>query len=325
MESRSLGKTGLRSSVIGFGCAPIASRAGTASSQRALELALNRGVTFFDTADFYGQGDSERLLGKTLSRYRRDDMIIATKAGMKYSERLKTFFFLKPLVRPLVRRFRPVRQVVTNAFNSQVTTGHFSEDHLSRAVEGSLKRLRTECVDFFLLHSPSMKDLQGGYVFEMLERLRRAGKIKYYGISSDVRTALEALKIGGEGFACLEVPINFYASEALSKLVPMASAQGVALIAREPFANGRIFSPSPVNFSFVNNCGLTIAQAAIRFLLSIAGISVVLPSMVNIRHIEENIQALSGLELPADARSKIFELMKENSKTSSYSDPRKDL
>ena len=135
MRQRVLGATGLRVSAIGFGCWGIGGSRGSvpaygdtddAASSAALERALELGINFFDTADLYGGGHSEELLGRTFEG-RRERVILATKAGMVDA-------------------------------SGQVG---LSPDSLRRSLAASLKRLRTDYVDLFQVHSPPLSELRG--------------------------------------------------------------------------------------------------------------------------------------------------------------------
>ena len=104
--------------MLGFGCASVGSRSGHAESSRAIEAALDRGITLFDTADMYGVGGSERILGRVLGA-RRDKVVISTKCGYEFSSKMKAMAFIKPLLRPLVRTLKGVKKAAAGAMASQ--------------------------------------------------------------------------------------------------------------------------------------------------------------------------------------------------------------
>ena len=163
MQYRELGRTGLRVSEIGFGAWAIGgpARLGTveigwgevddAESLRTIQAALDAGITFFDTADVYGAGHSEELLGKALGGC-RDQVVIASKVGnrtMPDGEWLKDF----------------------------------SSAWILEGIDGTLKRLRTDHIDLYQLHTARELADYTDDVINALDRLVSAGKIRFYGVS----------------------------------------------------------------------------------------------------------------------------------------------
>jgi aryl-alcohol dehydrogenase-like predicted oxidoreductase len=161
MRYRKFGNTDLRISEIGFGAWAIGggSMIGNTAigwgdaddnvSVDAILSALDAGINFFDTADIYGLGHSEELLGKTVGDQK--DIIIATKVG--------------------------------NVSRAKQFTVDYSKKHILRACEASLRRLKREVIDFYQLHSARTQHLQNGECVEAMQQLQQQGKIKYWGIS----------------------------------------------------------------------------------------------------------------------------------------------
>lgn len=161
MQYRKFGNTDLLASEIGFGAWAIGGGAmiGETSigwgdvddnvSMKAIHSALDAGINFFDTADIYGLGHSEEILGKSVGK--RKDIIIATKGG-------------------------------NVARNNQFTTD-YSKDHLINACENSLKRLKRDVIDYYQLHTARVKHLEDGECIQAMQILRQQGKIRYWGIS----------------------------------------------------------------------------------------------------------------------------------------------
>jgi aryl-alcohol dehydrogenase-like predicted oxidoreductase len=161
MNYRKFGNTNLLVSEIGFGAwaigggAMIGSTAigwGDANDQesvKAVHAALDAGINFFDTADIYGLGHSEDLLGRTIGK--RKEALIATKAG--------------------------------NVSRNDVFTVDYSKEYILEACEASLKRLRREVIDYYQLHSARIQHLENGECIEAMQQLQQQGKIKYWGIS----------------------------------------------------------------------------------------------------------------------------------------------
>ena len=237
MEYRQLGTSGLIVSGVGFGCARIGGTVewfDRTTAQRILDRAFDCGITLFDTADIYAQGNSERLLGETFRR-RRTSVILATKGGYAFATRGYSLLArLKPLVRPLVgwRSLLHTAQSVRGHLMKQC----FSPEHLTRAVDASLRRLRTDYIDLYQLHSPSKAVLESGEIFGTLECLKAAGKIRHFGVAclhaSDALLLAPRLMV-----SAVQVPANLLQPEALQRIVPLLRPS-TGVIARQPFAAG---------------------------------------------------------------------------------------
>lgn len=294
MEQRQIGSTGVRVSVLGFGCAPVASRAGGGISERAIRLALDRGVTFFDTADMYGLGGSERTLGRVL-RGRRDRVVIATKCGYTFSGRLKAVQWVKPLLRPLVTRLKGVKSAAAGVMMSQ-RSQNFDPAYIESCVHASLSRLGTDFIDLFFLHDPPMSVVERGEALAKLRDLRQAGKIRFIGVSSDPDVAERAIADPAGGVSAVQVSANLLEQAPLEHLLPIARSKGIGFIARQPFANGRLFRDESVRDALTAH-GLapdapSLAALALRFLLRFEGVSSILPSMIRHEHLNANIESI---------------------------------
>lgn len=296
MEQRPLGSTGLKVSVLGFGCAPVASRAGAGDSARAIRLALDAGVTFFDTADMYGVGGSERLLGREL-RSQGDRVVIASKCGYSFSGKLRAISWVKPLLRPLVTRLRGVKSAAAGVMQSQ-RSQNFDPAYIRSCVDASLARLGVERIDLFFLHDPPMSVIERGEALGALRSLRQEGKLRVIGVSCDEDVAVRALKEPGGGIGAVQVSANLLEQRPLSTVLPLARGLGVGFIARQPFANGRLFREESVKrvlaaHGLPNDAG-AVASLALRFLRSVDGVSSVLPSMIRPEHLRANAAAISA-------------------------------
>lgn len=211
MRYRTLGKTGITVSEIGFGTWGLGGTAyGTVDdsvSAAALRKAVEMGVTFFDTADLYGDGHSEKILAETL-QCKRSEIVIATKGG-------------------------------TKPHSTFVMPQDFSPDYIRQAFENSLRRLKTDYIDLYLLHSPPLEDvLNNDRLFALLQKLKQEGKIKAFGISA--RTPADALSIINElDVDVIEVNLNIIDHRAIDNgLLAKASCKGIGIIARTPLAFG---------------------------------------------------------------------------------------
>jgi aryl-alcohol dehydrogenase-like predicted oxidoreductase len=176
-----------------------------AESIRAIRRALDLGINFFDTADVYGCGHSERVLAKALEGH-RDDVIIATKFGHLFDE------------------------------DSQVSEGECADpDYIRRACEGSLRRLRTDRLDLYLFHLKNYDMARAPEVRETLEALVRAGKIRYYGWSTD---DVDRARIFAEGRHCtaIEHRLNYILDA--PEMLAFCEEQNLASLNRIPFLMG---------------------------------------------------------------------------------------
>ena len=186
MRYREFGDTGMQVSEIGFGCARIGGMftQGDASDPIVvLQQAAEAGITFFDTADIYSQGESEALLGRAFEG-RRDQVVIATKGGYTLPGQRRLLAKVKPLVRPLLRILPITRESFLSGIVGALSQD-FSAAHLTRALEGSLRRLRSEYVDIYQLHSPPASIIDQGDWLETLAGFKQQGKVRAFGIAAD--------------------------------------------------------------------------------------------------------------------------------------------
>ena len=302
MRYRPLGSTGLKVSEVGFGAWAIGGNAHGNSygptedeaSIAAIEKAVESGCNFFDTADVYGHGHSEELLGKALKGH-REDMIIATKVG-------GDFYHGQPRM-------------------------NFNSDYVEFAVEKSLERLGTDYLDLLQMHNPPLQLIRNPNLYLPFEKLKKQGKIRHYGLSiHNPQEGLEAMKYGGP--ESIQVVFNLLRQEAKMKLFESARDKNVGVIAREPLANGfltgkynedTVFPPGDIrhNFpreyirglirasdqlKFLESKQRTLSQASLRFVLDHKEISTVIPGAKGPAQSEQNMRAsnlpnLTGEEL----------------------------
>ncbi len=222
MERIRLGDRGPWVSRIGFGAWAIGGRdwgpQDEQDSRQALLAALESGVTFIDTADVYGYGRSETLIGEVLRETGRRDVVVATKAG-------NDFYNAGPEDETIYGRIR---------LNGR-------RDYLVFAAEQSLRRLGVDCLDLLQLHSLGTSDLDSDEPWEALAQLKRQGKIRYAGWS--VKSFLETeqsrfLHRGQEVLDCIQVRYNLLEREAEDVLLPQAAGLGLGVIVRIPLLFG---------------------------------------------------------------------------------------
>ena len=232
MEYRKFGNTDLKISEIGFGAWAIGGGAmiGTTSigwgdsddavSEKAIKVSLDAGINFFDTADIYGLGHSEDLLGKAIGKNK--DLIIATKVG--------------------------------NVSRNDQFTVDYTKKYILNACEASLKRLQRDTIDYYQLHSARLSLLQQGDCIEAMQLLQQQGKILYWGLSLntfDPFTEANFLienKLGN-GF---QLVLNLLNQKALP-LLKAAAANGYGVIARMPLQFGLLTGKFDNSISFSDN------------------------------------------------------------------------
>ena len=208
MQTRPLGRTGLEATVVGFGALTIGGAFGEvddAVSTAALHAAIDMGMNFIDTSDAYGAGRSETVIGKFLKeRTDRDRLMICTKGG---------------------------NNMVTGVRN-------FTPDYIRGCVEGSLVRLGVEAIDLYLLHNPSLDNLQAEDSFEVIESFVAQGKIKHWGVSVNTLEECEYTVASGKP-AVMQMEYNILEQEP-EAVFAKAHAAGIGVIARVPLKRGML-------------------------------------------------------------------------------------
>jgi aryl-alcohol dehydrogenase-like predicted oxidoreductase len=206
MNRRTFGRTDFTVSEIAFGAWAIGSAWGPvddAESMRALHAAVDAGMTFIDTADVYGDGRSERLVGRLLKE-RREKLQVTTKAG---------------------RRLQPH------------TADGYNLANLRAFVERSLKNLDVEAIDLLQLHCPPPAVYGRPEVFGALDTLVREGKLRYYGVS--VETVEEAkASLLFPGVQSVQIIFNMFRPKPAEEFFALAAQARVGIIARVPLASG---------------------------------------------------------------------------------------
>jgi aryl-alcohol dehydrogenase-like predicted oxidoreductase len=205
---------------------------------RLVQYALDMGVPIFDTADAYGNGSSEILLGRALGK-RRQEAFIATKGGFLFNERSALVSAAGPLVRsPILGRARALvprrtgRASPTAAYSGQ----DFRPAYLGAALDASLRRLGTEYVDLYQLHAPrAFHDDVLGFAQDM----RAAGKIRGFGIGvEDLGSTKSWIKSGS--LSHIQVPFGILDPGAQEWIIPTATARSIDVLVRGVYAAGFI-------------------------------------------------------------------------------------
>jgi aryl-alcohol dehydrogenase-like predicted oxidoreductase len=192
METRAFAN-GVRVSVLGVGCGRVGSINNLVPMREieaTLEAAIAAGVNFFDTANIYGQGDSEKALGRLLARY-RDRMFVTTKVGFEVGRHAGVMRIAKPLIRTLIR-LRPRARTVVLQARARSVGQNFSRQDLDCAVDGSCRRLGVDQLDGLLLHNPPVEMLRNPDIHDFLGGLVHGGKASQVGVSLESAEEVEA-------------------------------------------------------------------------------------------------------------------------------------
>ena len=315
MLKRVLGKSGYEVSEVGFGAWQIGADWGDEVSREAandaLHAAVDAGVNFIDTADVYGGGRSERIVGEFI-RERDEQLYVATKMGR-----------------------------ATENWDS-------GYDEVARAAETSCKRLGVDCLDLVQLHCIPEETLHTGYAFESLEKIKQRGLIRHYGVS--VETIDEGLFcIGNSGAVSLQVIFNIFRQRVVTSLLPVAREKEVGIIARVPLASGLLSGRFSKGHEFGENdhrrfncdgqlfnvgetfagvpfgvgvelaervdnllggecSGATLAQKSLRWVLDHEAVTTVIPGARNALQAGENADVSGIVPLSGEAYADLLEL-----------------
>lgn len=297
MKYRQLGRTGWNVSEVSFGAWAIGGEWGDVEDEESLEAlnqAVDLGVNFFDTADVYGDGRSERLLAR-LKRERSEEIHIATKAG---------------------RRLDPH------------TAAGYNRDNLAAFVERSLRNLGTEALDLLQLHCPPTEVYYNPEVFGVLDDLVEQGKVQYYGVSVEkVEEAIKALEY--PNVQSVQIIFNIFRQRPAELFFELAKTRHVGILARVPLASGLLTGKMSAETTFPQDDhrnynrqgeefdrgetfagvdfetglravdelrplvpdGATMAQLALRWILNFDAVSCAIPGAKRPAHVIDNAGA----------------------------------
>ncbi len=233
IDHRPLGRTGLRVSELGMGCSRLGAllaSAGPGEAERAVEVALGCGITLFDTADSYAQGDSERVLGRVLRRCGAD-VVVATKAGFVLPAPRWVLRLAKPPLRLLAHASRGVDRSLT-AWRGHGYPQRFDVGHLRRALRGSLRRLQRDHVDVFLLHNPPVALARSEALWRWVEDETRAGHMRAFGVSC-LGTDAEVAWLFQPAVGVVQIPWRTPPGSSGDAFLGHARRRCVGIVARE--------------------------------------------------------------------------------------------
>ena len=308
MEHRTLGRTGREVSVVGLGTWQLGADWGDVSEADAmavLEASAEAGVTFYDTADVYGDGRSEQLVGRFVAAHQDAGFTVATKMG------------------------RRAEQVPAS----------YVEQNFREWLDRSRRNLGVDTIDLVQLHCPPSEVIDDDATYDVLDRLVDEGVIAAYGVS--VETAAQALSaIARPGVASVQIILNAFRMKPLDAVLPAAAAAGVGIIARVPLASGLLSGKYDLDTTFaeddhrtynrdgsafdvgetfsgvdyetgvsaaqefsalVSDSGLDVtpAQAAIAWIVQQPGVSTVIPGARNVDQARANAAAGLVGDLPS--------------------------
>lgn len=314
MQYRELGRTGWKVSTISFGSWAIGSAWGRVDdheSMDALRQAVDLGVNFFDTADVYGDGRSERLLAQ-LKHERREQIHIATKAG---------------------RRLNPH------------VAGGYNRANLTAFVEDSLKNLDSDIIDLLQLHCPPNDVYYMPEVFSVLDDLVQQGKIRYFGVSVEkVEEALKALEY--PGVQSIQIIFNIFRQRPADMFFARAQERKVGILVRVPLSSGMLTGKMKPNSKFSSDdhrqfnrhgeafdrgetfsgvdfefglriveqlrtlvpAGWTLTEFALRWILMFEAITCAIPGAKYSAQVEENCRAADLPPIPEATMQQVGEI-----------------
>lgn len=314
---RTLGRSGIPVSALGVGCWAMGGRgwgggADDAESIRGLHRALEMGVNFFDTADVYGFGHSERVLGQALAG-RRDQVVIATKFTWTWDE------------------------------EKQVDTGpNVTPEYIRSACDASLKRLGTDYIDLYQFHWNDYGPEGAEAVRETLEGLVAAGKIRAYGWSTDFP---DRARIFAQGQHCAAIQVELNVVDDAPDILEVCEQYNLAAINRGPLAMGlltgkykpgqtlpeddvrgpkapdwmKYFKDGQPNPEWLDKVsaigeilrsgGRTLAQGALAWLWARSEKTLPIPGFRTVAQIEENCGALQYGPLTAEQMRQIEDIL----------------
>lgn len=321
MQYRIAGQTGIRVSAVGFGLWTISTTWwGIEDEGYGLDLlrqAYDLGITFFDTADTYGNGKGETMLADALGSV-RDRIVIATKFGYDFYH------------------------------HGEKRTGQrelpqdFSPSYLRFAVEQSLRRLRTDYIDIYQLHNPRMWAIDSDELFATLEDLKSQGKIRAYGAALGPAIGWEAEGLAAmrrRGVGTLQIIYNMLEQDPGRRLLATAEEEGAGVLVRVPHSSGllegkftleTVFPPTDhrshrprewltdglkklEKLTFLTEGrGRTIGQAAIQFILASPAAASVLPNIYDAGQLREFAEAPDTPPLTQEELDRVAALYEDN-------------
>lgn len=287
-------------SALGFGCASLGSRVSMADGWRAIDRALDLGVTWFDVAPPYGDGQAEALLGRILQG-RRDKVVICTKFGIARPQVSFPKRLLRPLARRVVSAFPGTRSLARKA--RPIVRSPIDPGAIEASVTTSLRLLRTDYIDVLAMHEPTPNEAANPMIFDVLGRLVDRGLVRAVAIAGAPQS-IEAAIMAGHPVDIAQFPDTPFASAAptlrarLPSPMPMFATHGIfgsgtaeAIARQPPKINGALAAVA-------QRYGLDPRRISASILTAFAFANnpdgVVIASMFSLPHVDSNCAASSG-------------------------------
>ena len=291
-------------------------------SLAALGAAYEAGITFYDTARSYGYGACEGLLGEFFAGSKRDSVVLCTKFGIMPANPKGWKQKVKPLARAAVRVFPRLRAVAQKQAADQFVGGQFSVETLKSSFETSLRELRTDYVDILLMHAAPMSALRQNDLLEHMERLVEAGKVRLAGISGEADVMAAVFANRPPVLQTAQFALNIF-NIGLTRQTAQA-AQEMLLVANHPFGGPEGVSrcrqriallrasaemPATLREKLDPADERLLPELVLNSILSQTGISVVIPAMMQLRHLRSNINAVEQCRFSPEELAKIRQVL----------------
>lgn len=185
MRSILLPHSNIQTSVLGFGCSGLMGSGSETERMNLLSTVLEEGVSHFDVAPYYGYGEAEEILGK-FTQSCRDRVTITTKFGIQPPRNITGLRAITAMARRVAKLNPWLRKVLSKQGNKLIQTHAFSVDEAQKSLENSLRLLKTDYIDIYLLHDCQLADTQSENLLIFLENVVKSGKIRSFGVGTDI-------------------------------------------------------------------------------------------------------------------------------------------
>jgi len=316
LKYKTLGRSGIKVSEIGFGAWTIAldwwgKKIGEDEAKKMLKKAYDLGINFFETADMYGKGKSERLVGEVFSGM-RNEVVISTKYGYD---------------------FEGVDQIGHSELPQK-----FDQNFTEKALRNSLERLQTDYLDMYGLHNPKLSHIRDDSIFETLDRLKEQGKIRtcQAALGPAIGWTQEGIEVmDRKNISAVQTVYNILEQTPGNELIEKAEKKNIGILVRVPDASGiltgKVNSDTKIDEKdhrsvrkgewikasmkkveqlkpIAERNDLTITELAIKFILSKNSVSSVFPTVISIEEIEKFATISDGTYLSSSDMREIDQL-----------------
>ena len=307
---------------IGLGCSKIGSVSGIAGidAEKLLKTAFEKGIKRYDTANIYGQGESERLLGN-LMKITGKEILVTTKAGYQMPNMMTSnkFSWLKPLIRSCVTKIPFLKNQLMKVRGAVGRQQNFQEDYILKCINNSLKSLGQDTLDEFLLHNPSSDDLSKGNIFAVLTNIKKKKLANKTGLTLSSPDDQKYIMPESE-IDLVQVELNLLSKgEHFEQIAQLKNRCAVEIVVVQPFAGGKLLAPHNQMTSrlkavaqIASKNGLNMKELALKFLLQNPLINRVLFGTTNTAHLEDNLRIAQGDKLDNRVLGELEAIFSEN-------------